>query len=197
MFDRRYFEKPSFNYFPKGGKELKAAAFEEFQRLSETADPKELDAWMIKYLLDFTFEIDGAGDLAFRNTKNSAMKFRIMMQEIMLNALKYSSYIPRSDRFLRVSLRTNDETIDLTVENSMSPSNREKTTGNGRVIIAQFAKLLGAEPEVVKSPENKTYALKIPFVNFWRFNDRKYSVPEPDSLPMASDKKIEYDDKGE
>ena len=84
-----------------------------------------------------------------------------MFQEIMLNAVKYSSFVPLAERKITVSLKVEMNKVSLEVENTFNPKSSIKSSGLGLTIINNFANLLGAKVDIDK--DNGHYKIKIEF----------------------------------
>ncbi len=175
MFDRKYFEKPSFRYFIKGKKEEREMARKEYDSNIKETNLNNISNMLNKYFFTFNYECDNTVNFRLGDTKSSATKLFIMLQEIIMNSVKYASFIPKADRFLNISIKEKNENVILSVKNSMKPTSREKTTGMGHVVIANIAKMIGAKPEIIKSAEDATYEIIIEFKNLWQDKSVNYA----------------------
>jgi two-component sensor histidine kinase len=195
MFDPDYFEVFSFNYFPEDAREEEVAARKEYEELIKDYDIDKISAWLNRYFFDFKFEVDFSREFKLKDTKSSATKFFMMMQEILLNAVKYSSFTGRGRRFLNIRMSNKQDEIHIEVKNSMNASIKEKTTGKGSIVIAQFAKILGAEPKIEKLEDKGTFEIKIDFENFWKESGVTYTPAHESELLQASEKTAVYNTK--
>jgi tetratricopeptide (TPR) repeat protein len=167
MFDGKYFGKFQKKYFPTKDSYLTAK--------SEWADVSQADASTIYvFLKEHFFETDicfgDAEKYVMGNDKGSALNLLILFQEIILNAVKYSSFVEKDNRFLRIRFDSDSKRISVKVENPFKPNVKTKTTGIGHVIVENFAKLLNAELPFVNQDGN-LWSAEIRFPNFW--NERK------------------------
>lgn len=89
-----------------------------------------------------------------------------MVYELILNAVKYSAFVKRENRFVKIEVLYNSKDVSVLVENRFNPRKKIKTTGLGNVIITNFAKLLNTSPVI--NTENDIYSIKITFENFWQ-----------------------------
>jgi len=99
------------------------------------------------------------------NEKGSAIKFMILFQEIIFNAVKYSAFVGKEDRRLSIRLDVIAGRISLQVENRFKAGVRPKTTGIGHTLIKNFSKLLNTAPVIKR--ERGLYSVEINFPNFW------------------------------
>ena len=99
------------------------------------------------------------------NEKGSAIKLLILFQELILNAVKYSGFVEKQERLLRIHFSSDAEQLLLKVQNRFNPTVKVKTSGIGHVIIENFAELLNTKPIIDK--DNNMYSIVITFKNFW------------------------------
>jgi two-component sensor histidine kinase len=100
------------------------------------------------------------------NDKSSAIKLMILFQEIIFNAVKYASFVARKDRFIEIRLIDHEQNLSLTVSNSYRPEVQAKTTGVGKLVIENFAKVLDCQPEITTT--DQVYTIRMEFNNIWR-----------------------------
>jgi hypothetical protein len=193
MFDRDYFEKPSFNYFPKTEKEKKDKALKQYQDIADSCNSDKLKEWLNNYFFKFSCELDLVAQNRLKDTKSSAMKFFILMQEILMNAVKYASFVTRDKRFLSIKAEEKGKDILISIKNSFVPRSKEKTTGKGMIVIEKFAEILGHKPEIIRNVNAETYEIKIKFENFWQNSKIKYEVEGQEEFLKVSDKTNRYE----
>lgn len=163
MFDGKYFGNFMRNYFPS--KTIFLEAKSQWTRLSQSDELQELLPFLKKNFFKIDIALDHADKLVLGNEKGSAMKLLILFQELILNAVKYSAFVNKEKRFVRIKFTRNDKQVSIKVENRFKANVKTKTSGIGHVIIENFAKLLNTKPTF---PGNRdTYAVEIQFVNFW------------------------------
>jgi len=163
MFDGKYFSNFMRKYFPE--KKQFTNAKEDWINLSQADTIADLIPFLETHFFHPDIDIANADQFVMGNEKGSAVRLLIMLQEIILNAVKYSSFTNRDQRFLKIRFGSNAKTLDIKVENSFDDRVRAKTTGTGHVIISNFAQFIGTKPVINK--ENDIYILKITFRNFW------------------------------
>jgi tetratricopeptide (TPR) repeat protein len=163
MFDGKYFGTFTREYFPE--KSLYLAAKEEWSTLSQSNDLTELLPFLRQYFFRTDFVLDNAEQLIISNQKGSIIKLLILCQELILNAVKYSAFIDKESRFLRVHFDASDQFVSILVENSFDKKSKVKTSGIGHIIIQNFAKLLDTVP-TTKNDEG-IYSVEIRFANIW------------------------------
>lgn len=164
MFDGKYFEKHMRRYFPS--RDAYTHARIDWSEVSSDNDLERISTVISSHFLDPDIAIDGSESLVMGNEKGSAIKLLILVQEIILNAIKYAAFTPRDQRFLRIRFSAEDSYLAFFVENSYDPAVKVKSSGLGHVIIKNFATLLGSEPEI--RTENNRYAVTIRFPHFWK-----------------------------
>jgi len=163
MFDGKYFTNFMHKYFPLKDSYLKAK--EDWDKISQSQDKQKIDTFLKNHFFDINFDFDKSAKYTIGNEKGSAIKLMILLQEIIFNAVKYSSFVKKDERFLKIDFSTFEEEITIKTENKYKPKVKIKTTGLGHVIIENFAKLLNTKPVIKKS--NDIYSISIIFKNFW------------------------------
>jgi len=163
MFDGKYFYDFTHKYFPLKNSFLKAK--EDWKKISQLHDKQKIEKFLKNHFFDINFDFDKSVKYTIGSEKGSAIKLMILLQEIIFNAVKYSSFVKKDERFLKIKFSASKEKITIKVENKYKPKVKTKTTGLGHVIIENFAKLLNTKPVIKKS--NDIYSISITFKNFW------------------------------
>jgi len=140
-------------------------AKEDWDKISQAHDKQKIDTFLKNHFFDINFDFDKSAKYTIGNEKGSAIKLMILLQEIIFNAVKYSSFVKKDERFLKINFSASEEEITIKVENRYKPKVKTKTTGLGHVIIENFAKLLNTKPVIKKN--NDIYSISITFKNFW------------------------------
>jgi len=166
MFDGKYFSNFMRKYFPSKEQYLQAKS--RWEHTSSTSDPETLLAFLHDHFFETDFFWDGADKLVLGNDKGSATKLLILFQEIVLNAVKYSAFVDRQQRELRISFNTSPEQMLLKVQNRFNPESRVKTSGIGHVIIENFTERMNAAAHIQRCED--LYTIELQFVNFWKRN---------------------------
>ncbi len=163
MFDGKHFSKFVRGYFPTKPvfKEAKSA----WMQVSQTVRLQEMTPFLEKYFFDVGFSFDNAANYMIGDSRDSSLKFLILCQELILNAVKYASFVGRENRFLHISLTDTLEQISIKVTNPYDERLNVKTSGIGHVIVGNFSKLLDTEPIINR--ENGVYSIEIRFANLW------------------------------
>ncbi|MDM8548710.1 ATP-binding protein [Desulfobacterales bacterium HSG2] len=164
MFDGKYFPYFQMEYF--SSEDILDKAESEWTYISQSKDLQEITPFLRKYFFETDFSFDNASDYAMGNEKGSAIKFLILFQELILNAVKYSAFVSREDRRLRIQFSDTPEQIAVRIENRYNEKINVSTSGIGHVIVENFCKLMETEPVVTK--ENGIYAVEVRFANFWK-----------------------------
>lgn len=163
MFDGKYFSNFMRKYFPT--RDLYMQAKSEWERLSQTNHPNLMLPFWQKYFWGTNFVWGDAAQFVMGNEKGSAIKLLILFQEILLNAVKYSAFVPPAQRFLNLAFASDTQQISVKIENHFNPEVKTKSSGLGHVIIENFAKLINTTPVVRK--DGNRYLVEICFKNFW------------------------------
>lgn len=166
MFDSRYFPAYSENYFPRT---LDKAGYDKIKKEwndVSAADVSQIKSFLDKHMFHLDLSLDEPGQYHVGNEKSSAIKLLILFQEIIFNAVKYSSYVPFEKRKMSISLASHGDKLELTVKNSFDPRVQAKTTGVGMLVIENFAKILGCDPVITRSDD--IYSISLNFNNIWR-----------------------------
>jgi tetratricopeptide (TPR) repeat protein len=168
MFDGKYFPDFQAEYFDS--EDILNQAESEWTQISQTKGLQELTAFLRKYFFEPDFSLGRAADYAMGNEKGSAIKLLVLFQELILNAVKYSAFVSREHRYLRIHFADTPEQIAVRIENRYNDRINVSTSGIGHVIVENFCKLMETEPLVNR--ENGTYTVDIRFANFWKETGR-------------------------
>jgi len=163
MFDGKHFSNFTHKYFPLKDSFLKAK--EDWEKITQSQDKQKIEKFLKNHFFDINFNFDKSVKYVIGSEKGSAIKLMILLQEIIFNAVKYSSFVKKDERFLKINFFASEEEITIKVENRYKPKVKIKTTGLGHVIIENFAKLLNTKPVIKKS--NDIYSISMTFKNFW------------------------------
>ena len=164
MFDGKYFGPFTRNYFPEKSVFLNAKS--RWSEISDSSDINKITSFMNEYMIKTDIELGNAKDLVLGDEKGSSIKMLILIQEIVFNAVKYSSLIPKDERVIRIKFSASEEKVLLNVKNKYNTDARVKTSGLGLEIINNFAKLLDCKPMIER--ENGEYSIEMKFQNIWR-----------------------------
>ena len=111
-----------------------------------------------KYFFDFKLDIQkGTLDIPVGDGEGTATKLLIMFQELLLNAVKYSSLIPKEKRFIHINAATTPEYWHFEFKNSASKEQQRKSFGIGTSVLDNFSKLFESGYSV--KFENDFYSL--------------------------------------
>ena len=163
MFDGKYFERFMRNYFPT--KAVFITAKNKWNDVSQSFDLIRVQEFINEYMLNLKLNIESTSKLVIGNEKGSSLKLLILFQEIILNAIKYSSFVLKDERELSIELINNNENIKFIVFNKFGHDIDVKSSGLGIEIIKNFTKLLKTKP-IVKHQKN-FYIVEIIFKDFW------------------------------
>lgn len=166
MFDSQYYPQFMSNYFKN--RSAYSDADREWNLINQNLDASRLIGFVGKYMFDLSLKVDPGQSLIIGNEKSSAIKMTILLQEVILNAVKYVSYVSLVSRKLDISLVEEEEHIAITVSNTYRPEVKAKTTGLGNVIIKNFSNVLGCDITTKKFSDNYTVILILK--NYWSQN---------------------------
>ena len=108
---------------------------------------------------------------SFSRELPESLKLLILFQELILNAVKYSAFVKKDERFVSIQMSSTSNHISILVKNRFNLRKRARTTGIGHVVIENFAKLLQTDPVIKK--DNDVYSVEITFydscsIHLWR-----------------------------
>ena len=172
MFDGKYFSNFMQKYFP--AKNIFSEAKSQWTQISQSGDVQELIEYSNKYFFKTDLEILDGSKFVMGNEKGSAMKFLILFQELILNAVKYSAFVNKERRFVYIQLSHTSREISIKIQNRYKEKVKAKTTGIGHVIVENFAKLLNTQPVIKK--DGDIYSVEIKFENLWREESNENSI---------------------
>ncbi|MGC9364446.1 MAG: tetratricopeptide repeat protein [Fidelibacterota bacterium] len=163
MFDTKYFSTFSKKYF--SDRESFNLAKSDWARITDKESINEITAFIEKHLLKIDIDLKDVGNLAIGNDRGSAVKLLTIIQEMILNAVKYSAFVEPEKRFIRIKFSGYKKYVTLLVENKFKPRVKVKTTGMGHVILKNFSEMLNTALEI-KNAKN-IYSVKFKIPNFW------------------------------
>jgi len=164
MFDTKYFSNFSKNYFPD--RDSFFLSKNDWTNLGADMETDRIANFIEKYLTKIEIELNEVGNLAIGNDKGSAVKLLTIIQEMILNAIKYTAFVMREKRFISIKLSGNKKYLTLSVKNKFKPQVKAKTTGMGLVILRNFAEMLKTTLEI--DTANEIYSAKFKMPNFWK-----------------------------
>ena len=166
MFDSKYHSKFLRNYFPNRKQFEKAKS--NWDTIEQKLDEDQLLAFAKDNMFNISLQLDSVCNLKIGNKNGSAVKLSILFQEMLLNAVKYSSYVARRDRYIKLQILSKDNKIKIKMENSYHPNLRSKTSGLGQTVINNIARMLESEPIITKNDEKNRYSVELVSPNFWK-----------------------------
>jgi len=166
MFDSRYFPAYSEKYFPRSLSKDQYDKIRSMWNEVSALGVSEIKNFLEQHMFRLELDLNESRDYHVGNEKSSAIKLLILFQEIIFNAVKYASYVPFPERRVEITLASHGNKLELKVINSFDSKVQAKTTGVGKVVIENFARVLGCEP-LVKT-EDEAYSISLEFKNLWR-----------------------------
>ena len=165
IFDGTNFGKFQAGYFPHdGNREAQRKLFIQAKQALQDLDENSIDDFLEytkKYFFDLEINLTGVNDYRIGNSKSSGMRMLVLFQEIILNAIKYTSFVERAQRQMQINITASVDFIEIKITNSFLPRTLEKSTGMGQVIIKNIAKLLDAKYEILRTADNYTVKLNL------------------------------------
>ena len=154
-------------YFPDDN--IYDKALEEYRNLHEIPEKERF-----KYLIKFINKYMSKLDIKFReserfilgNKKSSGVKILALFNDLISNAIKYTSFVPKDERFISIQFFSNEELITLKVENSYLENTQAETTGIGNLIIDNMIEVMDGKVSRNRK-ENNHFIIEIQFGNFW------------------------------
>jgi len=163
-FDGKYFKKFVDNFYPSKAKFLEVK--QKWNDISQFNDMEKIISFLNENLVKTTLDISKAKEYVIGDDKGSALKLLILIQEIIMNAVKYSSFVSKESRNLHINFDANEKNISIIVSNTFKPNVHVKSSGLGQEIIKNFSTLLQTEPII--NTDNNLYSVEIKFENIWR-----------------------------
>lgn len=129
MFDAKNFHQFQFAYF-KGERKLVREAKSDWQKVSGIEEFEHLINYTNRYFFYLEhLNIERAEQYLIGDDKNSTLKLLILFQEILLNAVKYTGFVEKEKRFIKIEFIETNELIQIRVANSYLPDNKIKSSG--------------------------------------------------------------------
>jgi signal transduction histidine kinase len=169
LFDAKHFGIFMRNYF--ADREVYMKAKKDFDSLSLQLNLSKLNDYINTYFLDLNIDIDNSGELCFGNEKGSAVKTLILFQEVIFNALKYSSFVSKKNRKISVELKKVESNIIFKLSNLYKEGVATKSSGLGLSIVKNFVDLMNGKLEI--NNERGIYMLNITFPDYWQQGGNK------------------------
>jgi len=166
MFDSRYFPAFSEKYFPRSLAKVQYEKIRSNWNEVSAGDIPQIKGFLDKHMFRLELNLDESQDYHVGNDKSSAIKLLILFQEIIFNAVKYTAYVPFPERRVEITLASHGDKMVLAVKNSFDPKVQAKTTGVGKLVIENFAKVLGCDPVITEGKD--TYSISLEFDNLWQ-----------------------------
>lgn len=169
MFDFRYFPAFAENYYPRSLKKQDYdRVTEQWSMVTNQTTIETLTSFADKHMFKLSVDLTDTAQYQIGNEKSSAIKLLILFQEMIFNAVKYASYVPRANRFIEIELSEHDSKLQLQISNSFRPEVQAKTTGVGKLVIENYAKVLDCIPVI--TTDKNVYSITMEFNNIWRNN---------------------------
>lgn len=167
MFDFKYFNVFSANYFPRSlGISERGLVQQQWEQVSVSGNLDQVLEFAKQHLFKCSIQLGSIADLRIGNAKSSMVNLTILFQEIIFNAIKYSSFVPMEQRFVSLRLTQKNDQIRIEVSNSYDPDTIARSTGQGMDIIKDFAKGLNCKPLINRT--DTTFSITLEFNNIWR-----------------------------
>lgn len=164
MFDSKYFGKFQKVYFPtlEQFKPVKVGWEKGFSSIDD------MIVFVNKYFFQTSFRLDIPDEWKLSDSKESKLKLLLLFQEILLNMIKYSCFVPFLNRFISIHIQKMDTSIFFEFENSYNQQNEMKNTGIGLFIINNYKPICTSSPIFLAED---TFKLNFTLINFWETNE--------------------------
>ncbi len=163
MLDSKYFNTFMDKYFPTD--ESYDIAASEWNKLAQRDKEDDIIAFINNHLCYLSINYSSDRELLIGNQKGSALKMLILFQEIIFNAIKYSSFVEFNERRIDINIINLGDKFKFEVINIFNSCNQAKSTGLGSTIIENFSKLLSGDLKI--SNINNIYKLTWVIPNLW------------------------------
>jgi len=160
MFSRQFFSTFFSNYLKK--REDFTEAKEEFRHLTNI---KDIELFCNRWFFKCEIDIKEIKELTIGKVRGSNIKFLILFQEIILNAVKYVSFLKKEERFLKFKIVHSKKEISFFIENNYDHDRKEKGTGLGLYIVESMTDIMNADFE--KKELGNVFSIKITIPNYW------------------------------
>lgn len=159
MFDTKFFVAFSRNFFPDA--QTYDAALKEW-RVPRTADTNGLLDCLGRLMFKARIELDRFADVRIGDTRGSRTKFLILLQELLLNAVKYTSFVQEGNRAVTIALSpVQDGMLRLSVTNTCKSGTSVHTTRLGQEIVQNLTRLIHGKLDI--SEEGGMYSVTVTF----------------------------------
>lgn len=163
-FDGKYFKEFLDNYYPSKARFLEVK--QKWNDVSQLSDSEQIITFANKYLFETDIDFSDAKEYIIGNEKGSSLKLLILIQEVIMNAVKYSSFVSKNSRKINIKFSANEEGISIFVSNTFKQNVQVKSSGLGQEIIKNFSSLLQTKPIITL--KDNLYSVEIKFRNIWR-----------------------------
>jgi two-component sensor histidine kinase len=162
MFDGKYFPEFVRKYFPSN---IYNEAYSKWQE-AKNSGGANINEFLNQYMFTLSVNIDNLAECRIADKLGSRTKCLILFQEIILNAVKYTAFANRQNRFIEIILEGHEkDSIHLRVKNSRHAGTNIKTSRIGRDVINNFTELLRGEIKVKESDD--LYEVNLTFPNIF------------------------------
>ena len=114
---------------------------------------------------DISIEFGDSDAFIIGDKKGSDVKLLTLFNEIIFNAIKFTAFVKKEERFVSIKFNNGYESISLEVENSLPVDADVKSVGTGNLIIDNIINIM--KGKVSRSKLNNKFITKIQFPNFW------------------------------
>ena len=164
MFDTKYFTNFSRNYFPDRSSFVNARNAWTTVLDSGDGSISSVEAFMQNHMIQTKFDLDDVSSFGLSDTRGSKIKMLILLNELLLNAVKYASLSDSKNREMSLSMKQG-KVLCITVSNTHTKSNARGKVGLGREIIQNTVKSFGGR--VVEEVHDAIYSVRIEIPNVW------------------------------
>ena len=162
MFNFQYFERFANAYFPSD------ESFDAAEKAWESIHVLPLDEQWFREASDIFGIINinlGAGSLLkISDHKSSATKLMIVIQELLLNAIKFAAFVDKDKRKIDIDLGIIDGCLTLVIQNTYNPKKATKTVGLGHTFVDKLVGIMGGIKADIT--DGATYKVSVQFPRY-------------------------------
>ncbi len=165
--DSEFFQSFWEQYFPND--ESYHISLYEFDKIQEIDSDKRFDflnKFIDEYLFNLKIDFGQSDKFIIGHKKSSNIKMLSLFNEIIFNAVKYTSFVEKNNRFIHIIFSSNKNFNNLRIENSSKHNIEAKTTGTGNLIIDNLLEVMGGKL-LKHNFEKDSYNIEIEFPNYW------------------------------
>ncbi len=166
MFDGKYFKRFVNAYFPT--RDMFVQSKSQFTDLQARArvSVDDVCGFVRSHMFDLDIRAESMRNLYLRDDNGSQVKMLIVLNEMFMNAIKYTSDLKREQRRIDFEFAREDGVCRIDLSNTCSQRRPQSSAGLGHVVLENFSKIMGGQSKVVF--RDGLYRLLFEFKDFWK-----------------------------